>query len=67
MPLTHLDEEGRPRMVDVSDKDVTPREALAEGWIQLSAEAAEAVRAGRLPKGDVLAVARLAGLSLIHI
>jgi cyclic pyranopterin phosphate synthase len=60
--LTHLDENGAARMVDVSGKDTTEREAVAEALIQLSAEAFEAVAAGDAPKGDVLAAARIAGI-----
>jgi len=60
--LTHLDEHGAARMVDVSDKDVTDREASAEATITLSQEAFAAVTAGRAPKGDVLAAARIAGI-----
>ena len=60
--LTHLDERGRARMVDVGDRPVSRREATAEGLVRISAGAADAVAAGQLAKGDVLAVARLAGI-----
>lgn len=60
--LTHLDDAGRARMVDVSGKDSTPREAIAEGQITMSAEALAAIRDGTSKKGDVLAVARVAGI-----
>jgi len=60
--LPHLDESGAARMVDVSSKDVTRRVARAAGEIRMSAEALEALAAGRLPKGDALAVARVAGI-----
>lgn len=60
--LTHLDADGRPRMVDVSAKPITDRVAVATGQVLLSAAAAEAVAGGRGPKGDVLAVARIAGI-----
>jgi len=60
--LTHLDEAGRARMVDVSAKDVTVRTARASGRVLLSAEAVAALRDGRVPKGDALAVARIAGI-----
>jgi cyclic pyranopterin phosphate synthase len=60
--LTHLDETGAARMVDVSDKAVTDREAIAEATITLSAAAFEAVTSGRARKGDVLAAARIAGI-----
>ncbi|TVV73112.1 cyclic pyranopterin monophosphate synthase MoaC [Sphingomonas solaris] len=60
--LTHLDAEGSARMVDVSAKPQTARVAVAEGRITLSAEALDAIRAGSVKKGDVLAVARVAGI-----
>jgi cyclic pyranopterin phosphate synthase len=61
--LTHLDAAGHARMVDVSAKDVTAREARASGRVLLSAAAAAAVAGGDLPKGDALAVARIAGIA----
>jgi cyclic pyranopterin phosphate synthase len=60
--LTHLDEQGRARMVDVSAKPATLREAEAAGRLSLSGEAFEALRQGRIAKGDALAVARVAGI-----
>ena len=60
--LTHLDEAGAARMVDVSAKAVTAREATAAGRIDMSREAAALVRDGAAAKGDVLAVARVAGI-----
>jgi cyclic pyranopterin phosphate synthase len=60
--LTHTDESGHARMVDVSAKDVTVREARASGRVLLSPEAIAALRAGQVPKGDALAVARIAGI-----
>jgi cyclic pyranopterin phosphate synthase len=60
--LTHTDEAGHARMVDVSAKDVTVREARASGRVLLSADAIAALRAGQVPKGDALAVARIAGI-----
>jgi cyclic pyranopterin phosphate synthase len=60
--LSHLDEHGAARMVDVSDKDVTTREAKAEAIIRLSARAYQAAIEGTGPKGDVLAAARIAGI-----
>jgi cyclic pyranopterin phosphate synthase len=60
--LTHVDEHGQARMVDVSAKDVTARTARATGRVLLSAEAVAALRAGEVPKGDALAVARIAGI-----
>lgn len=59
--LTHF-ADGQPRMVDVSEKAVTQREATAEGWVRLPPEARAALEAGRTPKGDPLVVAQLAGL-----
>ena len=60
--LTHVDESGHARMVDVSAKEVTVREARASGRVLLSADAIAALRAGQVPKGDALAVARVAGI-----
>jgi cyclic pyranopterin phosphate synthase len=60
--LTHLDEAGAAQMVDVSGKQVTAREAIATGRITMSREAASAIRDGAVAKGDVLAVARVAGI-----
>ena len=60
--LTHLDESGHARMVDVSAKEESAREARASGRVLLSAEAIETLRAGKVPKGDALAVARIAGI-----
>lgn len=60
--LTHLDEDGSARMVDISGKAVTTREAVATGRIDMSREAAAAIAAGTMKKGDVLAVARIAGI-----
>ena len=60
--FTHLDAEGRPRMVDVGEKEVTRRVAVAEGRIVTSADTVRAIREGSTPKGNVLAVAQLAGI-----
>ena len=60
--LTHLDADGAARMVDVSAKAVTAREAVAAGRIDMSAQAAQAIADGLVKKGDVLAVARVAGI-----
>jgi len=60
--LTHLDPEGRPRMVDVSSKAVTTRTAVAEGHIVMDEETLARIRDGRTPKGDPLQVAQLAGI-----
>jgi cyclic pyranopterin monophosphate synthase len=60
--LSHVDPHGTVRMVDVSDKPVTAREALARGRIIMSAEAVRQIRDGRVAKGDPLQAARLAGI-----
>ena len=60
--LSHLDDTGAVRMVDVGNKPVTAREAVARGRITMSREALRQVRAGVLKKGDPLQVARLAGI-----
>ncbi len=60
--LTHLDEDGAARMVDVSAKAATVREATATGRITMSRKAAQAICEGAVKKGDVLAVARVAGI-----
>jgi cyclic pyranopterin phosphate synthase len=60
--LTHVDESGAARMVDVSGKDVTAREAVAAGRVQVSHEVIDLLRGAGVPKGDTLAVARLAGI-----
>jgi cyclic pyranopterin phosphate synthase len=60
--LTHLNAEGRAEMVDVSDKDVTTRRALARAVVRVSPATAQLVVAGDAPKGDVIAVARIAGI-----
>ena len=61
MKLSHVDEHGRARMVDVSGKPVTLRTAAAEGAVRMSAAAYELVAANGVAKGDVLAVAEVAG------
>ncbi|HEX8692780.1 MAG TPA: cyclic pyranopterin monophosphate synthase MoaC [Longimicrobium sp.] len=60
--FTHLDEQGRPRMVDVGEKAVSRRLAVAEGHVRMAPETLAAIVEGRAPKGDVLGVARLAGI-----
>ena len=60
--FSHLDEAGNARMVDVSGKDVTARTASASGRVDLSAECVALLRSGGVPKGDVLAVARVTGI-----
>lgn len=62
MSLTHLDAAGAARMVDISPKPATRREAVAEGRITMAAAALQAVRDQAVAKGDVLAVARIAGI-----
>jgi cyclic pyranopterin phosphate synthase len=60
--LTHLDDQGNARMVDVGGKAVTQRVAVASGRIRMSPQALAAIREGDVPKGDVLAAARIAGI-----
>ena len=60
--LTHVDSRGRIRMVDVGDKPITDREAVARGSISMSAEARKLIRSGKVKKGDPLQAARLAGI-----
>lgn len=63
MSLSHLDETGRARMVDVGDKPMTARTASAEGAVRMSRAAFEEVQAQAVSKGDVLAVAQVAGIT----
>lgn len=60
--LTHFDGEGHAHMVDVSGKPVTDRMAVAEGYVRMARETHDIIAEGRAKKGDVLAVARLAGI-----
>lgn len=60
--LTHLDEQGQARMVDVGEKPITRRRAMAAGAIRMDPATLNAIQAGGVPKGDVLAVARLAAI-----
>ena len=60
--LTHLDEQGRARMVDVGAKPVTARRAVARAVVRMAPETAATVAAGDAPKGDVLGTARIAGI-----
>ncbi|MBC2721474.1 cyclic pyranopterin monophosphate synthase MoaC [Desulfosporosinus sp.] len=62
MDLTHFDEEGRARMVDVSDKEETARVAIAQGKVLMKPETLERIRSGQIAKGDVLSVAQVAGI-----
>jgi len=62
MPLTHFDAKGDAHMVDVSDKPVTSRIASAEGYIKMAPETFDIISKGKAKKGDVLGVARLAGI-----
>lgn len=62
MELTHIDEKGNARMVDVSGKDITRREAVATGRVLMGSEVLKLIAEGRMPKGDVLAAARIAGI-----
>jgi len=60
--LTHLDAEGRAQMVDVGDKVATQREAVARGSVRMEPATLRLILSGGMPKGDVLAVARVAGI-----
>jgi cyclic pyranopterin phosphate synthase len=60
--LTHLDAQGNARMVDVGDKSDTSRSAIAQGEVRMQPATLSAIRDGRVPKGDVLAAARIAGI-----
>jgi len=60
--LTHLDESGRPRMVDVTGKPDTHRQAVAKGLVRMQAATLDLLKKGEMAKGDVLAVAQLAGI-----
>ena len=60
--LSHIDEQGQVRMVDVTGKDVTQRVAVAQGVVTMRAETLAAIAEGQIPKGDVLTVARIAGI-----
>ena len=62
MSLTHVDEQGAARMVDVGGKTVTAREAVAAGEVVMQPQTLALIQEGGLPKGDVLAVARVAGI-----
>jgi cyclic pyranopterin phosphate synthase len=61
--LTHVNERGEVRMVDVGDKDATRRSATAEGWIRMEPATLDAVRKNTVAKGDVLTVAKIAAIS----
>ena len=60
--LTHLDEQGKAKMVDVGDKDVTSREAIARGHVSIQPETLRLIKEGLMKKGDVLTIAQLAGI-----
>ena len=60
--LTHLDEQGRASMVDVADKAITSREAVAQGEVRMLPATLQIISDGDMPKGDVLATARIAGI-----
>ena len=62
MSLTHIDEKGNAKMVDVSEKQMTKREAIAVGKISMKLETLDMIIEGNTPKGDVLATARIAGI-----
>lgn len=60
--LTHLDDQGRAHMVDVGEKPITQRECVARGEVRMDASTLALITDGKVPKGDVLATARLAGI-----
>ena len=60
--LTHLDDQGNAKMVDVGDKDVTSREAVARGHVSIQPETLRLIKQGLMKKGDVLTIAQLAGI-----
>ena len=60
--LTHLDSKGAARMVDVGHKPISARRAVAEGFVVMNAATARAITSGKVPKGEVLATARIAGI-----
>lgn len=60
--LTHMDDAGRPRMVDVTEKPDTHREAVAKGTVRMQAATFDLIKKGKITKGDVLTVAQLAGI-----
>ena len=62
MELTHFNEQGRARMVDVSDKEITKRTAVARSKVKMDAGTLSAIKEGKISKGDVLAVAQIAGI-----
>ena len=62
MELTHINEQGRARMVDVTQKEITFRQAEAEGRVRMNPETLALIRTGGTPKGDVVAVAQVAGI-----
>lgn len=62
MELTHFNEQGRARMVDVSDKEITKRSAAARSKVKMNPQTLAAIKAGKIGKGDVLAVAQVAGI-----
>ena len=63
MKLTHLDKKGKAKMIDISSKNVSFRKASAEGFIQLQEETLKKIKENLVKKGDVLAVARIAGIT----
>lgn len=63
MEFNHFDSKGNARMVDVSEKDITRRAAVAEGTVEVSREVMDAITGGRVKKGDVLTVAQMAGIA----
>ena len=65
LKLTHFDERGKARMVDITEKNVTSREAVASGSVRAKAATIKLIEQGRIEKGDVLGVARVAGIMAV--
>ena len=59
MPLTHLDEQGRARMVDVGEKAYTQRSATAQACVRMQPQTLQCIQSGEVPKGDVFALSRI--------
>jgi cyclic pyranopterin phosphate synthase len=62
MKLTHVDEKGKARMVDITEKKKTERKAVATGWVSMSEKTYKLIKKGQGPKGDVFTVAKIAGI-----
>lgn len=65
MKFTHTDNKGKARMVDIHDKDITTRRACAEAFVTMSAETMSAIKENSIKKGDVIAIAKIAGIQAV--